>query len=342
MNIYDTRTMLAAIEMMKPARTFLKDTFFPTSETLPTEHVDVDYYKGRRKLAPFVSPIHAGKVVDREGFTTKTFKPAPIKPQRIITINDINRRSMGENFYSPKSPDERAAELLARDLMELDETITRREEWMAAQVLFTGQVRIKGEGVDRVLNFDFDNKETLSGTSKWNNAESDPIAYLKKKRLEVIKKSGVNPDTVIMSSDVVTEFIGHEKVKDALNTRRVELGVIQPNALPNGATYIGSLLELGLDIYSYDEWYFDEETREEKPMVPEGHIMIGSSTARSTFKYGSVTITEPTTGQFTTYEGERIPDTWISKNPDARFLQLHSLPLPIPHEVDSWYVSKVI
>lgn len=342
MNIYDTRTMLSAIEMMKPARTFLKDTFFPTVETLTTEHVDVDYYKGRRKLAPFVSPIHSGKVVDREGFTTQTFKPAPIKPKRIITIGDINRRSMGEHIYSPKSPDERAAELLARDLMELDETITRREEWMAAQVLFTGQVEIKGEGVDRVLDFNFDNKETLSGNSKWDNAESDPIAYLKKKRLEIIKKSGVNPDTVIMASDVVTAFINHEKVKDALNTRRVELGMIQPNALPNGATYIGSLLELGVDIYSYDEWYFDEETGEEKPMVPEGRIMIGSSTARSTFKYGSVTITEPSSQQFVTYEGARIPDSWIAKDPDARFLQLHSMPLPIPHEVDSWYVSKVV
>ncbi len=55
-NIYETRTMLQAIEMMKPVRTFLKDTFFSNVQTHPTEHFDVDYYKGRRKMAPFVSP----------------------------------------------------------------------------------------------------------------------------------------------------------------------------------------------------------------------------------------------------------------------------------------------
>lgn len=341
-NIYDTRTMLQAIEMMKPVRTFLKDTFFPMPDTFTTEHVDVDYYKGRRKMAPFVSPLHSGKVVEREGFTTKTFKPAPIKPKRIITANDLKKRSMGEHIYSMKSPDERAAELLAKDLAELDEMITRREEWMVAQVLFTGQIHVKGDGVDAILSFDFENKETLSGKDLWSDPESDPIQYLKEKRREVIKKSGVNPDVVIMASDVVDAFVKHPKVTNALDNRRVILGQIDPRTLPNGVTYLGSLSELGVEIYSYDEWYFDEEEGKEKPMVPEGHVLLASTNARSSLKYGAVTLTDQNTKNFVTYEGTRIPDSWIMKDPDARFLQVHSLPLPVPHEVDSWYVAKVL
>ncbi|WP_121614785.1 major capsid protein [Virgibacillus halodenitrificans] len=341
MNIYDTRTMLAAVEMMKPVHTFLKSTFFPTPDTFTTEHVDVDYYKGRRKMAPFVSTSHAGKVMDREGFTTKTFKPAPIKPKRIITAADLNKRSMGENMYSAKSPDERAAELLARDLSDLDEAITRREEWMVAQVLFTGKVDIIGDGIKSTLEFDFTNKETLSGTSLWSSPDSDPIDYLKKKRREVIQKSGVNPNRIIMASDVVDAFVSHAKVKEKLDNRRIVLGQINPQTLPDGVTYIGSLSELGVDIYSYDEWYYDEESKKEKPMVPAGKVMIGSSNARSSLRYGAVTLTSPD-GRFTTYEGTRIPDSWIKKDPDARFLQVHSLPLPVPHEVDSWYVATVL
>src|SRR5690606_32129768 len=111
-------------------------------------------------------------------------------------------------------------------------------------------------------------------------------------RLEVIKKSGVNPDRVIMASNVVDAFVTHPLVASALDNRRIVLGQINPQALPNGVTYIGSLSELGLDIYSYDEWYFDEETGKLQPMIPEGKLMLGSSNARSSFLYGAVTLTD--------------------------------------------------
>lgn len=342
LNIYESRVMLQAIEMMKPANTFLKDTFFPTTNTFLTENVDIDYYKGRRKMAPFVSPRSAGKTMDRQGFVTKSFKPAMIKPQRIITGDDINKRTMGENIYSAKSPEQRAAEILAQDLTDLNDAITRREEWMVAQILFTGKVDIIGEDVNATLDFDFDNKETLSSVYLWNEDTSDPIADLKGWRLQIIKKSGVNPDRVIMSSDVVDAFINHEKVKSSLDNRRIILGQINPSILPGGVTYIGSISILGLDIYSYDEWYYDEESKEEKPMVPEGTVMLGSSNARSSMLYGAVTLTDQNTNNFITYEGARIPDSWIEKAPAARILQMHSRPLPVPHEVDAWFVATVL
>jgi hypothetical protein len=351
LNLYDTRTLLQAIEMMMPVRTFLKDTFFPTQRTSLTEHVDIDYYKGRRKMAPFVSPRMAGKVMDRQGFTTKSFKPAMIKPQRIITGDDINKRSMGENIYSAKSPDERAAELIARDLTELDEAITRREEWMAAQILFTGKVDIIGEGVNATMDFDFTNKETLSGDDLWSNHakddvtgeyESNPIDDLEAWREAVIKSSGVNPDMVIMSADVVRAFTRHPAVAEVMDNRKIILGQINPSVLANGVTYIGAISKLGLDIYSYSEWYFDEDTETELPMVPAGTVMLGSSNARSDVLYGAITLTDQATNNFVTYEGARIPDSWIKKDPASRILQLNSSPLPVPHEVDSWYIAKVL
>lgn len=342
-SIYDPRTMLAAVAAMMPVNTFLKDTFFSNENTFATETVDVDYYKGRRKMAPFVSPRVAGQVMDRQGFTTKSFKPAMVKPLRIITGDDINKRSMGENIYSAKKPDQRAAELLAQDLMDLDEAITRREEWMVSQVLFTGQVHILGEDVDQVMDFDFTNKQTLSGTDLWTDKEnSDPIADLKQWRLAVLQKSGVTPDRVVMASDVVDAFVNHPAVQKVMDNTRIILGKIEPQTLPNGVTYIGSISSLGLDIYSYDEWYFDEETQTEKPMIPAGSLMLGSTRARSSMLYGAVHLVDPNTKNFKTFEGSRIPNSWVQENPPARFLQINSRPLPVPHEVDSWYVAKVI
>lgn len=341
-SIYDTRTLLAAMESLMPVNTFLKQTFFPNVDTFQTEHVDVDYYKGRRKMAPFVSPRLPGKVMDRQGFTTKSFKPAMIKPLRVLTGDDVTKRSMGETIYTTKTPEERAIEMIARDLAEMDEAITRREEWMAAQILFTGKVDIIGEGIDQQLDFDFTNTMTLSGSDLWTDPNSNPIADLKNWRLTLIQKSGITPDIVVMASDVVDAFVNHPAVQKVMDNTRIILGKIEPQTLPNGVTYIGSLSSLGLDIYSYDEWYFDEESQTEKSMVPAGTILVGSTRSRSSMLYGAVTLMDAATNSFRTYEGARIPDTWVQKNPAARFLQINSRPLPVPHEVDSWYVAKVI
>ncbi|MGE6379555.1 major capsid protein [Peribacillus muralis] len=346
-SLYDTRTLLAATEAMLPVNTFLKTTFFPNVKTFTSEHVDVDYAKGRRKMAPFVSPRLPGQVMERQGFKTKSFKPATIKPLRIITGDDIKKRSFGENFYSAKSPDDRAIEMIARDLSEMDAAITRREEWMAAQILFTGKVDIIGEGVQAQMDFDFTNKETLSGTDLWSNhsasgSESDPIGDLKRWRQQIIKSSGITPDRAIMASDVVDAFTSHPAVVKVMDTQRIILGKIEPQALPDGVTYIGSISSLGLDLYSYDEWYYDEETATDKPMVPAGTIALASTRTRSSILYGAVTIADAHTENFVTYEGSRIPDSWIQKNPAARFLQMNSSPLPVPAEVDSWFVAKVL
>ncbi len=85
-----------------------------------------------------------------------------------------------------------------------------------------------------------------------------------------------------------------------------------------------------------------KKAKTEMPIVPEGKLMIGSSNARSSMLYGAVTLTNQNTNKFMTYEGRRVPDSWIQKDPAARFLQMHSLPLPVPHEVDSWFVAEVL
>ncbi|MDX8367776.1 major capsid protein [Cytobacillus sp. IB215665] len=344
-SLYDPRTMLEAVRQMKPVNTFLKDTFFSNNRTFTTETVDVDYYKGRRKMAPFVSPRLAGKVIAREGFDTKSFKAPLIKPKRVITADDLSKRSMGENIYSGSTPEERQAEMLANDLMELDDMITRREEWMASQVLFTGQVHMVGDGVDQVLDFNFTNKVVLTGSKLWDDPNSNPYADLKEWRLKVIKASGTTPDRVILASDVTESFINHPKTKELLDNRRIIMGQINPQTFPNGVTYLGSISALGLDIYSYDEWYYDDETDPEnpteKPMVPEGTVFLGSTRSRSSMLYGAVNIIQ--NGEnFGTFEGTRIPKSWVQNDPDARFLQINSRPLPVPHEVDAWHIAQVL
>ena len=59
-SIYEPRTMMGVINKLPPVHTFFRSTFFSHEKTFVTEKVDVDYKKGSRKMAPFVSRIVGG------------------------------------------------------------------------------------------------------------------------------------------------------------------------------------------------------------------------------------------------------------------------------------------
>jgi len=348
-NIYETRTMLRAIEKMLPVRTFLRDTFFPNPLTFITEKVDVDFKKGKRKMAPFVARTKGGITVDRQGFRTDTYTTPYVAPQRPITKNDITNRMLGESIYSTRTPAQRAMELLAADLAELDEMITRREEWLCRQILLSGTATIKGwvdkvggnDYVEDVIDFNLTNKETLSGADAWNTETCDMYADLKRIRLEIIKATGMSPNIVVMASNVVDLFINNPKIQKLLDVRNMTIGMInvKPRIKEDGVTYVGTLTGLGLELYTYDEWFLDDDGVS-TAMIPDDHLIMGRINLGSML-YGAVTQVEQSDQDFHTYEGTRIPKVWTSTSDDSRMIRVASRPLPKPDDVDSWYTLKV-
>ena len=268
-------------------------------------------------------------------------------PDKVTTVDDLLTRMAGENPYSGRTPADRAVEKLARDFSELDEMITRREEWMCAQALYTGVIPIIGEGINEEINFNFTNAETIADVAKQRSKDTaDPIADLKRWRKTVQKNGFVNCNICIMADDVAEAFTRNAKVMKMLDTEKYDIAVIKPRELLNGTTYIGTINGMGLDIYTYTEWFLDDWTDpdapEEKPLVPDGTVLLASTAAMYSRYYGAVTLGNKKTNNFATVEGVRVPKSWMEYNPDRRFIQLFSRPLPVPHEVDSWFVAKVL
>lgn len=346
-SIYEPRTMGRIVEKLPPVRTFFRDTFFRREETFNTESVDVDFVKGTRKVAPFVHRIIGGKTVPNTGYETKTYKPPLVAPDKITTVDDLLKRRPGESLVSGRSPAERAVLKMSDDFRELRDMISRREELMCVQSIFTGKIPIIGEGLNEVIDFGFTNTEVISAaTKKWSNAGSDPIGDLKRWHKQVQKTGFTNCNACVMADDVATAFVGHEKVQKVLDVRNYNLAVIQPRQLPNGVTYVGTIHELGMDVYTYNEWYLDDwtnpETPEEKPLVPNGMLAMLSTNANYSMYYGAITLIDEGTKEFKTVEGKYVPDTWVKRKPARRFLQLQSAPLSVPHDVDSWFTAKVL
>ena len=347
-SIYDPRTMGKLVERMPRVHTFIKDTFFRNVETFDTQKIDVDFKKGNRALAPFVHKKIGGVTVDNLGYETNTYEPPLVAPNKITTVDDILKRSPGESLYNGKSPNQRAVEKMQRDFTELDEMITRREEWMCCQALFTGKIPIldkDGKELQAEIDFKFSNKTTLKSAENWVNTQGGKIKQLKAWRKQVQKTGFVNCNICLMGADALEAFLSDEEVQKVLDVRRFEVAVIAPKELPNGATYVGTIHELGMDIYTYNEWYLNNWTNkdkpEDKPLLPANVVALLSTEANYSMYYGAVAIVDEAGKTIAVAEGSRIPEQWVERRPARRFLQLSAAPLCVPHEVDSWYIAEV-
>jgi hypothetical protein len=340
MDIFDTRTMLEAVEQMKPARRFLQETFFSAVETSGTKTVDIDIYKGTRKMAPFVHPRLPGSLSLRQGVSSSNYAPPYVQPKRETTAELILKRNPGEDPYASASPLVKAAARLGKDLADLDDEIVRREEWMAAQALTTGTITVTGEGVNDVIDFQMASahKITLS-TKKWGASDADPLGNLRTWKRMISKASGRTANVAVMSGEAYDAFLASPTLLAQLNSRRVDLGMIKPDELPDGVTYIGYLNDPGIDLYAYDEWFVDDSGTEQ-PMISAGGIILGSTNTKNAMLYGAIQDIEAAESGLV--EARRFPKSWVTPEPSARWLKLQSAPLAGFKEPDAFVFAKVV
>ncbi len=337
-DMFNTRTMLQALEQMLPPKSFLLDLFFTKSNTSTTKTVDIDIIKGKRRMAPFVNPMHEGKVVARTGYVTRSFEPPYVKPKMPFSGADILKRQAGEIIYQGNSsPDQRARVQLGKDLLELMGMVKRREEWMAAKALTTGKVAVVGEGVNAEVDFLLaaSHLVTLVGNALWSDyTNSDPVTNLRTWKLLCAQDSGVMPTVAIFGTDVIKHWLANPKVSALLDKTKIALGQINPKDLPNGATYWGNVE--GLDIYTYAEWYIDDADGVEKPMIPVDRVVLGSPAAETVRQYGAIQDLKATAAV------PYFPKSWETEDPSVRWIMLQSAPLPVPTQIDAFFSAKAV
>jgi hypothetical protein len=341
MDMFSTRTMLRALEQMKKAKTFLCTMIFNTIETVASEYVDIDIQKGTRRIGAYVSPLLEGKVVDRQGWETKTFKPPYIKMKMPTTAQDFLKRNIGETVYGASdTPASRAAKQLGKDLMELDEMIVRMEEIQCAQALQEGKVTCVGEGVNAVIDFGMSSeaKPVLTGTDRWSDhINADPINDLSVWHEEFAQRSGRVAPMAIFGYDAMRNFLNCEKAQTKLDNRRIMMGEIKPEPLNEmGVKYWGHLDEPGIDVYTYSEWYFDPIAKVEKPLIQSDKVIMVDPTARLVRHYAMIQDLKATAVV------PRFPKSWETEDPSTRWVMLQSAPLCAPHQIDAITCATVL
>ena len=336
--LYRTSSLLPAMVNLPRASVFLRDKLFSKVVTSPTDQVDISFYKGRAKLAPYCSRFSAGIAAPRERQQLRLFSPAHIKPVRTLTADDVFYRSMsipgGKN-------DVRDAELLVLDLSELDNDISRREEWIVSQCLFTGKiVCLDGDTSEVVAEIDFTPISQSVVTPLWSSASTcDPLKDLKTAMRLVSGSCGYSADLIVMGKDASDAFENSDKVLAAYDKQNLVPGTITPQLAEYGVTLLGNYR--GLPIYASESQYTDSAGVSQY-YVPPDKVLVAASGLQSTLCYAGIVQVDEEASSMHPYEAPRVPLIYYEKGFDFRKVRLSSRPIPVPSDTTSWTVLDVI
>lgn len=331
--IYDTNALVQVVPNLKLAQNFLLDKFFPNVVTSETEFVSIDVDIGKRRMSPFVSPLVEGKLVEQRRFQTNTFKPAYIKDKRAPDLRRPVRRMIGERIGGELSGAEREMANLEAEMTDQVDMLNRRLEWMAAQALMSGTVKIVGEGFPAVL-VDFGRDPTmtigLTGGAQWTLANvasgaATPANNIEQWQHHILRLSGAKVTELVFTTSSWEGFLADPLVKGAVQypNWNPSGNIVNPGAqIDQGAVYKGQWGQYSL--WVYNDWFVDDDNYEQ-PMLPDGAIIMSGPNLSGTRAFGQ--ILDPA---FSYGAMAYAPKTWISEDPAQRFLLMQSAPIVIP------------
>jgi hypothetical protein len=344
--IYDTNVLIQVVPNLKTAQTFLLDTFFPNIVMADSEFVSIDVDVGVRRMAPFISPLVEGQLVEQRRIQTNTFRPAYIKDKRAPDLRKPVRRMIGERIGGELTGAEREMANIEFEMTDQIDVLTRRLEWMAAQALLTGTVTIQGEGFPTsVIDFGRYSGLTvvLTGNSQWgvsgNLVEGKdplPTRNIEDWQQLVLQQSGAVVTDIVFTKTAWLLFLNAVGVYGAVYYPRLgESGnVLDPGArIRKGAVYKGVWGQYNL--WLYNDWYVDENGVEQ-PMLPDGTIIMSGPEMLGTRAFGQ--ILDP---MFNYAALPFAPKTWVENDPPQRLMMMQSAPVVIPSRVNACLAATV-
>ncbi len=349
--VTNTYTLIGAVKQMCPVRTFFKDRYFPDGNVFHASKALIETKKDGRKVAPFVSPVVNGIVMDSEGYRTDEIKAPTIAPKKIITKEALEAKAFGEDPNSNRSAETRENELEAEYIDEMRSSILRRHELMCTDIITTGGTVMKhyssaedaandrNAEVLRLRFYDdeFENKYVINGDFQKMSAE-EKMLLLYDITAE-LRKRGIHCTDLVMTSDVSKLFMTDKEFLEYYNKLDVVTGVIDQIETPDGVVCNGTINAGGtkLTLFTYDE-EFEDVDGQIKPFLPKG-TMAFLHPKMGTTVYAEVSFVN--NGHFESHAEKMVPRCVSSELNNVIELHMYSRPVPYPLDVNGWMVTNI-
>ena len=335
MELIETHELIGVVERLPtPVHTYWLDLCFPGLVTSDSEFIDFDIVDSHRRLAPFVAPTVQGQPMVQQGYSTRKFKPAYIKPKDTYNPTRVLQRRAGEGYTGTLSPTQRRDAIVADILLQHKTGIMRRWEWMACRAAVDGAVTIQGENYPAVsLSFgrNASNTKVLTGTALWTDtANSNPLTDIENWNQEMFDRCGYGIDRITFTPKAWKAFINHPKTQNMLETRRGSENAIETG--PGKAApfqYRGQLKSAAIDLYVYNDKY-EDNTGVSQSFLTDGDIVLTSNAVDGVRAFGAIMDDEANYASLPIYS-----NMFRVKDPAGVFVMSQSSPLMIPKRPDA-------
>ena len=351
-DLFSTYTLAAIMEEQPPKAAFFRDRYFPTSEAdiFKADKVLVEFRDGDRKMAPFVSRRAGDIPIERRGYQVHEYKPAFISISRPLSLDDLEKRGFGEAFGADYDAMKRAMLIEAKDLVELDARISRREEWLAVRTMIengcTMQEYIDAhtKGDQLILKF-YDGEisnHIYTVSKRWNEEGGNAYEDIRE-MARTLSRRGLPAQDLILGADAYDAFMNDERIckelerKIAFNDASVQESLTDDE----GVTYAGAFVFHGfnLNVFCVDETYEDEHGKLQRYFPPTSAMVTAPGCGH--LMYGQVTQMEG--HEYKSYAAPRVPKLTVNHANDSRKIRLACRPLAAPRNKDPYiYAADVV
>jgi len=341
-NRNDPRTQLPPVLTVRPMSTFFRDHFMGgADEYFPTENVEWDKLTEGAPMARFVGDDMYVEPTARKPFSTDEIKTPKMQERRVISSGDIKKRTLGESILSPKTEAERAAALHTADLKFCLDSIDNRIEVMCSDFITKGRIDIEGLGVKREIDYGLPNREVLVGADRWGQPGVSIVDSLRRK-VDFMGSLGYTIDEAIMSPEVWKVMYSNAEIQKLLDIRNYEFGKFKPEKISKygQARAVGMLSDPDVTLFTQNAEYGPKGARVRQ--LPAGMVILACSIARENkLGYGAYTYMDENEN-WVTVSGRYVQEFFKERRPPREEVLVTSRAVPIPKNIESWFVFQVL
>lgn len=337
LNTYDTIKLQGIIREMDEFTPFLTNLFCPQQIFFTEEEIAFDKVFEGNTLAPYVSPLVAGKVNAKQGSNVLKFKVPYIKDLDQVTPADGVKRAVGEAFTGSSNPAMRIAAERVRLIGRHGKRLSLRIEEQVSQLIQRGKVLCEGEGhpsIEVDYKMSAANNITVTGAARWS--QLDPATDSGESIIDDLEDWAANSNTsvsmALFEKSVWKHISKFQAIKDLRDTQvRGEDSTfsLAPNTNNEDVQFKGTLGTLRCYVYTGFYRTSDAKDGTKVQFLDTGRLVLCSARPEGAVAYGAIKDMQELRAV------RQFSKNWFSDDPSAENLLSQSSPLAALADIDS-------
>lgn len=333
---------------------FLSSLFkTPAKNFHQSDKIEIDILRDDEDVAIVVTDLSTGPRNNESTlFSNKAFTPPILWERGGISAFNKTNRAFGQDPFQSVDALSQALDESRRLYRQLENKMRRTVEMMCSQVLQGAVVTLTDSAGTALYTLDFQARSALHAavSTEWATAgtSGNPIADLDARARLVRRYGKKNPTDLIFGQGAWQRFMANTQVRSELDNRRIELGSIVHQNLPDGVTYNGKFAigHHAFDLWTYDGFYRDPATGNLTDYIATDTVVMLSKSGRLDLTFGGIPRIVAPDPRVASFMPGRIssvskgldlnPWASVSQHGTHVDVEVGTRPLPIPVGIDTF------